>query len=87
MPWYLVERTAAEPLCLADLERDHAGDGVTWLHSYLGANRRRSFCLYEAPTPAAVRQAAQRNGLPIDRITEVSLVAPPPVAAWPGSNK
>jgi hypothetical protein len=81
MPCYLVERTAAEPLTLPDLTGDpHARQaflvnngqaGVIWLGSYLTADGRRSFCLYQAPHPAAIRLAAQRNRLPIDRISEI----------------
>jgi hypothetical protein len=45
--------------------------GVTWVHSYLDASRTRTFCIYEAPDEAAVREAARRNGIPLDRIFEV----------------
>lgn len=81
MPHYLVEQTFAEPLDLpANLERARWGDalfgqadldGVTWRRSYLSVNRCRMYCLCDAPTPEAVRRAVQRNGLPVDRITEV----------------
>jgi Protein of unknown function (DUF4242) len=51
-------------------------DGVTWVHSYIAPGRKKSFCIYDAPTPEAVRRAAQRNGLPVDRITEVCVLDP-----------
>jgi hypothetical protein len=81
MPHYLVEQTFADPLDLpANLESARWGetifgnaalDGVTWRHSYITANRRRMYCFCDAPTPEAVRRAALRNGMPVDRITEV----------------
>jgi hypothetical protein len=86
MPRFLVERTSAEPLALPEpgqgaparriFVENNARDGVVWLHSYLAPNGTRSFCLYEAPGPEAVRRAAERNGLPIDRITEVRVLDP-----------
>jgi hypothetical protein len=61
--------------------RDAAGgaptaDGVTWLHAAVAPDGRRSFRLDDAPDPAAIRQAARRRGPPIDRITEVEVIAP-----------
>ncbi|CAG0927913.1 hypothetical protein TFLX_00692 [Thermoflexales bacterium] len=86
MPRYLVERTFVAGHTLPDREQDHqtrlifdgnnTAEGVTWLHSYVSGDRRRTFCLYEAPDPAALRRAASRNELPIDRITEVSVLDP-----------
>lgn len=51
-------------------------DGVTWLHSYVTPDRKHTFCLYEAPTPEAVRRAADRSQLPITKITEVRVLDP-----------
>lgn len=86
MPRYLVERTFAGDLGLpgpkADrLQRrlhieDNALDGVTWVHSYVALDRRKSYCICDAPTPEAVRRAAGRSGLPVDRITEVRVLDP-----------
>lgn len=86
MPRYLVERTFPErfviPLnvegaeqCRAIVNND-ALEGVTWLHSYVTADKRKTFSVCDAPTPEAVRRAAQRNALPIDRITEVRVLDP-----------
>lgn len=36
----------------------------------------KTFCLYEAPFPEAIRRAARRNGLPVDKITEVRALDP-----------
>jgi Protein of unknown function (DUF4242) len=86
MPRYLVERTFPEGLevpvteagaqaCLA-IVGVNAGDGVTWLHSYVTADKKRTFCVYDAPTPEAIRRVAGHNKLPVERITEVRVLDP-----------
>jgi hypothetical protein len=55
---------------------NNAEDGVTWVHSYVTPDRKHTFCIYDAPTPEAVRRAAARNKLPILRITEVRVLDP-----------
>ena len=57
------------------IERN-AEDGVTWLHSFVSDDKRRTFCVYDAPTPEAVRKTAARNELPVDEITQVSVLDP-----------
>jgi hypothetical protein len=54
----------------------NAEDEVTWIHSYVSSDRRRTFCIYDAPTPEAIRRAAKRNNLPVDRITKVNVLDP-----------
>ena len=86
MPRYLVERTFPQGLKLsaddegAEICRtivlNNSEENVTWIHSYLSSDRQKTFCLYEAPSPEAIRRAATRNSLPIDRITRVSLFDP-----------
>jgi hypothetical protein len=86
MPRYLIERTFPDNLALPGPAQgaqvrltfieNNALDGVTWVHSYIAPDRKKSFCIYDAPTPEAVRRAAQRNGLPVDRITEVCVLDP-----------
>jgi hypothetical protein len=46
------------------------------MHSYVSPEGKKTFCIYDAPTPEALRRAAQRNNLPIDRITEVRVLDP-----------
>ena len=86
MPRYLIERTFPDGVtlpvddqgtqaCVAVVDAN-AHAGVTWLHSYVSADRRKSFCVYDAPSPEAIRKAAQRNELPVDRITEVRVLDP-----------
>jgi hypothetical protein len=52
--------------------------GITWLRSYVSTDREMSFCIYDAPGPEAIRLAARANGLPIDRIVEISVLDPYP---------
>lgn len=86
MPRYIVEREFADGLhipvdesgaraCLAVIESNLA-EQVTWVHSYVSADKRKSFCVYEAPSPEAIRRTASRNKLPVERITEVRVLDP-----------
>ncbi len=54
----------------------NADDGVTWVHSYVSDDKRKTFCIYDAPSPEAIRKTADRNSLPLDRITQVSVLDP-----------
>jgi len=86
MPRYVVERTFPEGWSIpsgvdgAEVCRtvvDHnADDGVTWVHSYVSEDKTRVFCVYDAPSPEAIRKSARRNALPIDRITHVRVLDP-----------
>ena len=83
MPRYLVERAFPEAWSLGfDLAdecrqiRERNRDEVTWLHSYVSEDGRRSFCIYEAPSPEAIRKSAARNGLPVESITSVRVLDP-----------
>jgi hypothetical protein len=86
MPRYVVERTFPEGLglfptpegaaaCSELVERNGDG-GVTWLQSYVSVDDRTTFCVYEAPSPEAIRKASSRNDLPVDRITQVRVLDP-----------
>lgn len=83
MSRYLVERAFPEgwgvdgdlgELCRQIVERNR--DEVTWLHTYVSDDRRRLFCVYEAPSPEAIRRSATRNGLPVESITSVRVLDP-----------
>jgi len=86
MPRYLVERTFPDGLSIplddngkkavASVVANNAEHGVTWVHSYVTPDRRATFCIYDAPTPEAIRKVADRNTLPVSRITEVSVLDP-----------
>jgi hypothetical protein len=76
MPLYVIERTFAEQLELTTddvrlIEEINADEGVRWLFSFLSADRRRTYCLYEAPSAAAIMAAAERGNIPVDAIVEV----------------
>ena len=55
---------------------NNAEDGVTWIHSYVSDDGKKSHCIYDAPSPEAIRRTARRNNLPVDRITEVRVLDP-----------
>ena len=76
MPLYVIERTFAEQLELTDkdvklIEEVNADEGVRWLFSFLSADRRRTYCLYEAPSAESIMSAASRANIPADAIVEV----------------
>jgi hypothetical protein len=80
MPLYVIERTFAEQLDLTGddvrlIENVNAEEGVRWLFSFLSADRRRSYCLYEAASADAITAAARRAGLPADVVVEVDRVS------------
>jgi uncharacterized protein DUF4242 len=86
VPLYVIERTFAEQLDLgADdvrlIEDVNADEGVSWLFSFLSADRRRTYCLYEAPSPEAIVAAARGNKIPVDSILEVSRLVPEEIVA------
>ncbi len=62
--------------CLLRERRSGREDSVTWLHSYVTDDRRTTFCIYDGPSPEAIRRSAARNGLPVDRITQVRVLSP-----------
>jgi hypothetical protein len=80
MPRYLIERTLPDGLDVVvdEVIAHNADGGVTWLYSYVSADGMRSFDVYESPTPEAIRKTSARNGLPLDRITEVRVLEPHP---------
>ena len=86
MPRYMVQRTfphglqipvadGGAEICRTVVERN-ADEGVTWVHSYVSADKRTTFCVYDAPTPEAIRKTATRNDLPVDQITQVQVLDP-----------
>lgn len=86
MPRYIVERTFPDGVpsragsdeaqfCLGLVERN-ADEGVTWMHSYVSDDKTKTFCVYEGPSPEAIRKTALRNQLPVDRITQIRVLDP-----------
>jgi len=81
MPLYMIERAFAEQLDLTDaditeIEEINADEGVRWVFSFLSADRRRTYCLYEAPTAAAIVAAARKANVPADAVVEVGAATP-----------
>ncbi len=81
MPLFMIERTFAEQLELSSedinlIEEVNAGEGVHWLFSFLSADRRRTYCLYEAPSPDEIIAAARRANVPADKVVEVGAATP-----------
>jgi Protein of unknown function (DUF4242) len=86
MSRYIVERTFPNGLeipvnadgaatCLSVVDKN-ADVGVTWVHSYVSEDHKKTYCIYDGPNPEAIRQAAERSGLPVDRISKVSVLDP-----------
>ena len=86
MARYLVERSFPDGLGLSasgegvtlcrGVVAINAVDQVTWIHSYVTQDKSKTFCIYDAPNPEAIRRVAVRNGLPVDRIIEVRVLDP-----------
>lgn len=80
---YLIERNFAEgALAKADaakIIRNNKAAQVHWVKSYVNADKTKTFCIYEGPSKAAVREAAELNNLPVESITEIpATLSPPP---------
>jgi predicted amidohydrolase YtcJ len=82
----MVERTFPDGLSIptneqgrettAKVASKNAEVGVTWVHSYVTPDRRKSYCIYDGPSEDAIRPAAERNGLPVDVVVPVSVLDP-----------
>jgi hypothetical protein len=77
MPVFMIERRYAEELeasaeVVDQINRINDEEGVRWLYSFLSADKRKTYCLYEAPSPDAILRAASRAQLPADVIVEVT---------------
>jgi hypothetical protein len=86
MPRYMVQRSFPDRLeipitnggaeVLRTVIERNAEEDVTWVHSYVSADKRTTFCIYDAPNPEAVRKTAACNELPVDQVTEVRVLDP-----------
>jgi FlaG/FlaF family flagellin (archaellin) len=81
---YIIERTfkpgsldGLDAALKAKVNANNSRYDVHWLMSYANAEKTKTFCVYEAPNEAAIRQAAAANGLPVDSITEVPVTLLP----------
>ncbi len=76
MPLFMIERNFAERLDLSEemakgINLINEIEGVSWLYSFLSADKKKTYCLYEASSAEAIRRAASKNGVPADEIVEV----------------
>jgi hypothetical protein len=86
MPRYVVERTFKDGLSIPvtnegaqacrTVVNNNESVGVTWVHSYVSKDHKKTYCVYDGPDEKAIRVAAERNGLPVDSISEVSVLDP-----------
>jgi len=86
LPRYLVQRTFKGGLGLPvstdgqiaaqQIIKQNGDLAVTWIQSFVSDDKLRTFCIYDAPSPEAIRRAATCNGLPVDSITRVSVLDP-----------
>jgi Protein of unknown function (DUF4242) len=76
MPLYLIERNFAEQLnpnseVAKAIKNINSEVGINWLFSFLSADKKKTYCLYEAPNPDAIREAARKLNIPADVIVEL----------------
>jgi Protein of unknown function (DUF4242) len=81
MARFVIERNFAQKLELSNdaavtVKKINSELGVNWLFSFLSADKKKTYCLYEAPNPDLIREAARRAGIPADVVMEVSEVRP-----------
>jgi hypothetical protein len=86
MPRYLVERefpqgleipiTSAGAEACSVVATINGSEGVTWVHSYVSLDKKKTFCVYDAPNPEAIRRTAKKNQLPVGAIHEVRVLDP-----------
>ena len=86
MPRYIVQRTFIDGLEIpataegaqvcSVVGQGNAQFSVNWVHSYVSKDKTATFCVYDAPSPDAIRQASKANDLPVDEITEVTVLDP-----------
>src|ERR1700730_10325103 len=86
LPLFLIERNFAEivqadPETMASIKEVNDEIGIQWLFSFLSADKRKTYCLYVAPNPEAIRAAARRLGVPADTIVEIGSEVGPLAAA------
>ncbi|MBR0822454.1 DUF4242 domain-containing protein [Bradyrhizobium liaoningense] len=81
MPRFMIERNFAERLEMTKEGTDRVNrindeEGVKWLLTFLSADKRKTYCLYEAESAEAIRNAARRNDIPADVIIQVDEITP-----------
>ena len=84
MPRYIIEHTVGtltpKTLKTADRKSNAVLDdmpGVRWIRSYVSHSAGKIFCEYDAPSIEAIMEHARRTGIPVDKVSEVSLEISP----------
>jgi len=77
----MIERNFAERLEMTKEGTERVNlindeEGVRWLLTFLSADKRKTYCLYEAESAEAIRNAARRNDIPADVIIQVDEITP-----------
>lgn len=86
MPRYMVEHEFSPKLdasgtdtgsrfCRVEAD-DRIGGQVTWVHIYMSLDKKKSYCVYDAPSSEAILRMARQNDLPEPHITEVMALNP-----------
>jgi hypothetical protein len=91
MPLFLIERNFAEELELSaeavlGLQAVNDDVGVHWVNSFLSGDKRKTYCLYEAPSADAIREAARRASIPADAIVLVDDIRPEAITSAASSS-
>jgi hypothetical protein len=84
MPRYIIERSVP-PLTSAELDAAARRSitaladmpDVKWIRSYVSDAEGKIYCEYDAPSIDAILEHARRAGLPVDRVSEVSMEISP----------
>ena len=86
MPRYLIERTFPDGFAVPKTDEgahtcllivsNNVLEGVTWVHSYVTTDKKKLFCIYDAPSPEAIQKAANRNNMPADNIIQINVLDP-----------
>ena len=86
MPRYLIERTFPDRFTVPKTDEgaqtcrvivsNNDLEGVTWVHSYVTTDKKKLFCIYDAPSPEAIRDAADHDNMPVDSIVQVNVLDP-----------
>ena len=77
MPRFLIERNFAEqlevnPEIASAVKAVNDELSLRWVFSFLSADKKKTYCLYEAPNAESIREAARRLNIPADTIIELS---------------
>ncbi len=86
MPRYMAERKFPGGLAIpsnrhgrdttAKVAAKNSKVSVTWVQSYVTTDNRETHSIYDGPNEDAIRNAAERNGLPVDSSTPVKGLDP-----------